>query len=391
MNVVPIDRVDLLAFHRLTERSRPVERSTPARRAPQMKVEPRRIADLQGTALLILIAVTSSVLFAGVSSFGSSETSVFPGHQTVEPASAVHTNLSSPRVSSPASTAAGADYHVEVITDPSICKISIDGVNYFNGTWDNSTAPGYNAIEALPCVLEAFASWHTTAGSVVSSTLLSTTFDASSNGTLTAQFVAGYNVTFNETGLLVGTLWTVTLNGTPQSQSVNQIQFVEADGTFPYTITRVPLFATHGSGRIDVAGADLLVQVHFTSITYSVTFSEKGLPAETQWSVSVNGTRQFTPSQTEAFAELNSTAPAPTSYSFQIWSVAGYSSNVTEGTLKVTGGSQTIYVLFTQNATSSSGIPAKTWYIVGGAVVIVAVIGSAIVWVQRKASTPPPR
>ncbi len=52
-------------------------------------------------------------------------------------------------------------------------------------------------------------------------------------------FAATYNVTFTETGLSAGTMWSVTLNGSLESSTTTSIVFVEVNNTYSFNVSAV--------------------------------------------------------------------------------------------------------------------------------------------------------
>jgi hypothetical protein len=100
-----------------------------------------------------------------------------------------------------------------------------------------------------------------------------------------------YGVVFSETGLSVGLGWSVTLNGTLRSATAPAaVTFSEPNGSFLYTISRLPGFSTpQWSGGVVVSDQGVTVPVPFAVVTYAVTFSETGLPSTTNWSVTISG------------------------------------------------------------------------------------------------------
>ncbi|HUZ79696.1 MAG TPA: hypothetical protein VMV28_03660 [Thermoplasmata archaeon] len=159
-----------------------------------------------------------------------------------------------------------------------------------------------------------------------------------------------YPVEFSETGLGVGTSWTVTLGGVPQSSATNTITFSEPNGTYSYTVGSVSGYtASPSSGSITVLGPVLTIAVTFTAAaatTYSVTFSETGLPLGTSWAVTLNGGTTSSSTSTIVFTEPNGTS------SYTVGAVSGYGSSPSSGSVTVAGQAQTIQVAFTR---SSSG------------------------------------
>ncbi len=120
---------------------------------------------------------------------------------------------------------------------------------------------------------------------------------------------ATYAVTLTETGLPVGTLWSVTLGGSPESSVTSSIAFNEPNGPYAYSITPIPGYSTQYHGQVTVNGAPVSVSVQFTIVEYSVAFTETGLPSGTSWSVTLNGATQATTTPTLTFTEANGTIP----------------------------------------------------------------------------------
>ena len=206
-----------------------------------------------------------------------------------------------------------------------------------------------------------------------------------------------YNVTFSETGLPSGTNWTVTvfhgwsdgwggwshghrwLNGwhrSFQSETSNNstITFALTNGTYGYWVSQVPGFGANASwGWFQVNGtAPPTINVTFSPlVTYSVTFSETGLPAATNWSVTVvgggwelgwcHGFQSETSNTSSITFEL-----ANGTYRYRVSPVPGYEANASWGWFQVNGTSPpTIDVTFTPLVTyavtfNESGLPAGT-------------------------------
>jgi len=100
-----------------------------------------------------------------------------------------------------------------------------------------------------------------------------------------------YTVTFTESGLPTGTQWSVTLNGTTKTSTNQSLVFNEPAGTYSYTvIPPTGYLASPSKGSVTVSTSNVTVAIAFSQKTYSVTFTESGLPTGTQWSVTLNGT-----------------------------------------------------------------------------------------------------
>jgi YVTN family beta-propeller protein len=77
-----------------------------------------------------------------------------------------------------------------------------------------------------------------------------------------------YPVEFQETGLLAGTGWNVTLNGTLNGSSTDEIGFTEPNGTdYQYTVEAVAGYsAVPSSGNFTVSGENHTVRITFTAV-----------------------------------------------------------------------------------------------------------------------------
>ncbi|MDG6913131.1 MAG: hypothetical protein JRN35_08665, partial [Nitrososphaerota archaeon] len=174
-----------------------------------------------------------------------------------------------------------------------------------------------------------------------------------------------YSVAFTESGLSVGTNWSVTLNGQVQAVTGNTILFTEPNGTYAYSVGGVSGYsATPSSGNVAVNGASQNIAITFTPVTvptYPVTFTESGLAGGTGWSVTVSGKTQSSTTSAITFTEANGT------YAFTVASVSGYSSSPASGSVTVKGAPQTVSVVFTPSTPttypvtfSESGLPGGT-------------------------------
>ena len=159
-----------------------------------------------------------------------------------------------------------------------------------------------------------------------------------------------YTVTFTETGLASGTSWLVTLNNVTISSSTSTITFTEANRTYFFTVYAAGYTASPSSGWLTVSGAAASQAITFTpttETTYTLTFTETGLPSGTSWSVTLQGAISNSTTSTITFTVTNG------SYVYNIGSVSGYTTTYPPaGSVTVAGQAQTIQVTFTR---SSSG------------------------------------
>lgn len=164
-------------------------------------------------------------------------------------------------------------------------------------------------------------------------------------------FASGYSVTFTESGLPSGTMWSVTLSGSTLSSTSESIAFTEANGMYSYTIPSATGYtASPASGTVTVSSAPQSVTVTFTSIPpgeYVVTFTESGLPTSTSWSVTLQGSLQSSTTSAITFDEMNG------SYPYTVGTVSGYTATPSSGNVPVSGGPAFVTITFT---TSTSGL-----------------------------------
>jgi hypothetical protein len=137
-----------------------------------------------------------------------------------------------------------------------------------------------------------------------------------------------YSLTFSETGLPSGQEWSVGVSDVGTlSTLTKKLGFTVPNGTFNYSIA--PIGGYHikmGSytGSVTVNGTTPpVVNTRWTQFTYPVRFTEKGLPSDTSWSVTL------TPSSGPAIS-LNSTTESIVfrepngTYTFTISPNSGY-------------------------------------------------------------------
>ena len=183
--------------------------------------------------------------------------------------------------------------------------------------------------------------------------------------TFTPSTVATYAVTFPESGLPNGISWSVTLNGAIKSGTGN-IVFTEPNGTYTFTVGTVSGYtASPSSGSFTVSGVAVSKAITFTALPpgrYSLIFSETGLPAGTNWSVTVGTTTYTSTGSTISFTETNGT------YTYTVGSVTGYTATPSSGSVSVNGAAKTVSLKFAKASAgttyavtfSESGLPSGT-------------------------------
>ncbi len=199
--------------------------------------------------------------------------------------------------------------------------------------------------------------------------------------------ISKYNITFTESGLSSGTSWSVTLNGSTESSTTSTITFTELNGTYQYTVLSVAGYTVSPfSGSITVSGGNVPASIIFTSVKnkvskYAITFTESGLSSGTSWSVTLNGSTESSTTSTITFTELNGT------YSYTVSNVSGYSVLPSSGSIKVSGSNVSVSITYNPTSpskTPSSGMSNIEIYVIIGAVVAIAVVGSAIALIRKR-------
>jgi YVTN family beta-propeller protein len=165
-----------------------------------------------------------------------------------------------------------------------------------------------------------------------------------------------------ESGLPVGTKWSISLNGTPESSTTGTIGFNEPNGTFRYVVVPVPGFiASPNAGQLGVVGAAATLQVNFSlRAPYTVTFQESGLPTPPSWGVTLAGASETTNGSTIEIAERNGT------YNFSVWGSPGFQPSPAIGSVFVNGSNDSVSIGFTRSiiaypvTVTESGLPGGT-------------------------------
>ena len=201
--------------------------------------------------------------------------------------------------------------------------------------------------------------------------------------------VSKYTVAFKESGLPSGTSWSTTFNGTTNSSTTGLITFTSINGSYSYNISSIAGYTISPlSGSVNVEGKNVTVNITFTQVKvtvrkYTITFSESGLPSGTSWSVTLNGTKESSTTDTISFSEPNG------SYSYSVSNVTGYSVSPSLGSITVKSGSVSKPITYTVISTptgksSPSGISNTELYGIIGAVVVLAVMGTVVTFLRKR-------
>ena len=153
-----------------------------------------------------------------------------------------------------------------------------------------------------------------------------------------------YKMTFTETGLPSG-YWYVNITGQsssgpiPSSQTSYSVSL--PNGSYSYTVsTGNKEYKPSYSGSFTVNGVSVSESITFSEVTYTVTFTESGLPTGATWNITFNGVKSSSPSI--MFNEPNGT------YSYTIGIYQGYSASPYSGIVTVNGANVNVAITFTQ-------------------------------------------
>jgi hypothetical protein len=206
-----------------------------------------------------------------------------------------------------------------------------------------------------------------------------------------------YAVTFAETGLANGASWSVTFGEVLQTSDSSSIVVTEPNGSYPYSVTQVAGYTVMpDSGNVTLDGAAQAVFLDFTlrSIpSYTVTFTEIGLPSDSSWSVTLNGAQTYARAASIGFPETNGT------YAFEVGVVTGYTATPSSGAVTVDGRIVTRTITFAAIPVPSSsasptflGLPLAEGYALLAGIIAALVVGAAVaVLLMRRRQAPPTR
>ena len=160
-----------------------------------------------------------------------------------------------------------------------------------------------------------------------------------------------YSVTFSEMGLPSGLTWKVTVNGVSESLCTNggtdSLTWTGlASGSYSYVVTGNPGWYQSTlpySGTVVVSGASVTEPtLVYSAETYTVTFTETGLPSGDSWSVTMNGVTMSSTGSTIVFTEVNGT------YSYKVSPISGCGESTSSGTVTVNGANVSVSITITK-------------------------------------------
>lgn len=209
-----------------------------------------------------------------------------------------------------------------------------------------------------------------------------------------------YAVTFVESGLSNGVSWGVTFNGTGRATTPDPLVFtgIVNGSQLTYEVLNVPgYYATPSEGELTVDRplSQPIVFLPVPPSSYDVNFTASGLPARTNWSVTLGGTEQISANGSLTFLETNGT------YDFTVGAPPGYRATPASGQVGVAGRADATPLVFTLLAQPGGPMrpaPAEAIlgenaatlaYVVAGAITAIAVGVALGLWWRRGPRLPP--
>jgi hypothetical protein len=124
-----------------------------------------------------------------------------------------------------------------------------------------------------------------------------------------------------------------------------------------------------------------------TATTYSVRFTESGLPPGTEWSVTLGASVGTSSTKSIVFSEPNGT------YGFTVAPLPGYKPSATAGAITVNGANVARSLTFTATGTSSGnglfGLPVEDGYLLLAGAAVAAVAAAVLLLRRRREPAEP--
>jgi len=115
-----------------------------------------------------------------------------------------------------------------------------------------------------------------------------------------------YNITFQESGLISGTVWSLIFNSNSYSSNSSKIIIKAYNGTYSFSINSIGYYqSSPSSGSITINGNNVYENITFTKvISYQITFIENGLTLGITWEVTLNSIMKSSSSSSIVFNGL---------------------------------------------------------------------------------------
>jgi DNA-binding beta-propeller fold protein YncE len=196
-----------------------------------------------------------------------------------------------------------------------------------------------------------------------------------------------YTVSFQESGLPPGVDWSASLSEIRQLSRLDSDSFLVPNGTYTFRVGSVePYAARPQTGNVIVNGTGRTLSLTFARVDWSLSFSEHGLPAGTNWFVGLGSTNRSSTSSLITFVEANG------SYPYLVTAAGGYAAYPPTGAAVVNGANTSVLVSFVQVTYSvtfrEAGLPSGTSWSVALSGTSLASASSSITFPEPNGSYP---
>lgn len=168
------------------------------------------------------------------------------------------------------------------------------------------------------------------------------------NTTVKISFISfTFPVRISESGLQSGTHWGLFIEGQQLFSSSSSLNLNLPNGTYDYTVIGAKGYTTSSPyGTLTVENGSLASSIVFHPENFTLTFTQKGLPSGTTWSVTVGSQTIKSGNRSISFAESTS------AYNFTITSPSGYRVSQRSGMVDVNA-NISVPVTFTKSGSIS--------------------------------------
>lgn len=188
-----------------------------------------------------------------------------------------------------------------------------------------------------------------------------------------------YAVEFDAAGLPAGAAWSLSVSdGQHLTTSTTAITLMLADGNYSYTGSTPSGRYVAAGGSLEITGSPQTVYIQFSEMTYTVTFTEQGLPAGSHWSVSLGGATRNASTGSLLFNLANGT------YNYTCHSSSSFTPAVASGNITVNGSSVSVTVSYTSQGSSVIPELPGGQYQMAFILILVFVVAGAIAWAVRR-------
>jgi YVTN family beta-propeller protein len=199
---------------------------------------------------------------------------------------------------------------------------------------------------------------------------------------------ATYRLTFQESGLPNGTNWGVVLGSSVASTATRNVTFTEENGSYAFVVLAVAGYVASAPSVAVVFGNNTTVPVTFRLATYPIVFVEFGLPAGTNWSVTVaNTTTGFNLTEHSTTNSITFFLPNGT-YAISFGLPPGYTGSSSSTQITVTGRAGTGATLSVAAPATRSASPAALWETVAIFAVVGAIAAAGVTLLWRRRAPP---